>query len=508
MQGGDVRRDAGRQPTPESIPRSATYAFAVQLTTAAFTAILTLYLVRALGPAAYGVFALALATAGLIAVPADLGISPSTSRFVAERRGNRSAVAAVISAGFKPKLATAALASVVLFVASGWLASLYHAESLTWPLRAAALAFFGQTLMLFFQRTFIGQARIGPNLRIQVLESSVETGASIALVALGAGATGAMFGRAAGYLVGGAFALAITVRLVGRTAVKLGGGFGIDSRRIIRYAGPLMIVDGAYTVFSQIDVVLIGLLLNTTGVGLFQAPNRLTTLLGYPGQALANAVAPRLARQEGGEPSLRPLTSAIRYLIIVQGALVAPLLVWARPIVDLLLGSRYGKSAEVLQILTPYVFLMGISPVVSLAANYLGIATRRIPIVLSTVALNVVIDIALIPRIGIIGGAIGTDIAYTFYVVGHLWICKTAVGLSLRPIAIVLLRATIAAAAMAGVLFAIGTTGITLVEWVLGAVGGSLAYTAALIATREVSGAELRLVWNFAGRQLPRRAGA
>jgi O-antigen/teichoic acid export membrane protein len=486
---GDPRRGVGSQPPQESIPRSAAYAFAVQLTTAAFTAVLTLYLVRALGPSAYGVFALALATGGLISVPADLGISASTSRFVAERRGNRSAVAAVISAGFKPKLATAALASVVLFLASGWLASLYHAESLTWPLRAAALAFFGQTLMLFFQRTFIGQARIRPNLRIQVLESSVETGASIALVALGAGATGAMFGRAAGYLVGGAFALAITVR-------------------IIRYAGPLMIVDGAYLVFSQIDVVLIGLLLNTTAVGLFQAPNRLITLFGYPGQALANAVAPRLARQERSEPSLRPLTSAIRYLIIVQAALIAPLLVWARPIVDLLLGSRYGKSAEVLQILTPYVFLMGISPVVSLAANYLGIATRRIPIVLSTVALNVAIDIALIPRIGIIGGAIGTDIAYTFYVVGHLWICKTAVGLSLRPIAIVLLRATIAAAAMAGVLFAIGTTGITPAEWVLGAVGGSLAYGAALIATREVSGAELRLVWNFAGRQLPRRAGA
>jgi O-antigen/teichoic acid export membrane protein len=505
---GVARGDVGNQPPQESIPRSAAYAFAVQLTTAAFTAVLTLYLVRALGPSAYGVFALALATAGLISVPADLGISASTSRFVAERRGNRSAVAAVISAGFKPRLATAALASVVLFLASGWLASLYHAESLTWPLRAAALAFFGQTLMLFFERTFIGQARIGPNLRIQVLESSVETGASIALVALGAGATGAMFGRAAGYLVGGAFALAITVRLVGRAAVKLGSGFGIDSRRIIRYAGPLMIVDGAYLVFSQIDAVLIGLLLNTTAVGLFQAPGRLITLLGYPGQALANAVAPRLARQQGNEPSLRPLTSGIRYLIIVQAILVAPLLVWAGPIVDLLLGSRYGRSVEVLQILTPYVFLTGISPVVSLAANYLGIATRRIPIVLATVGMNVAIDIALIPRIGIIGGAIGTDIAYTFYVVGHLWICKTAVGLSVRPIAIVLLRATVAAAAMAGVLFAIGTTGLTPVDWVIGAVGGSLAYAAALIATREVSRAELRLVWNFAERQLPRRAGA
>jgi len=500
---GEARRDAGNQPPQESIPRSAAYAFAVQLTTAAFTAVLTLYLVRALGPSEYGVFALALATAGLISVLADLGISPSTSRFVAERRGDRRAVAAVISAGFKPKLAAAALLSVGLFAASGWIASLYQAESLTWPLRAGAFAFFGQTLMLFFQRTFIGQARIGPNLRIQVIESSVETGASIALVALGAGATGAMFGRAAGYLVGAAFALALTIRLVGRAAVALAGGFGIDSRRIIRYAGPLMIVDGAYTVFSQIDAVLIGLLLNTTAVGLFQAPGRLITLLGYPGQALANAVAPRLARRAGNEPTFKPLASGIRYLIIVQATLVAPLLVWAGPIVDLLLGSRYEKSVEVLQILTPYVFLTGISPIVSLAANYLGIATRRIPIVLATVGLNIAIDIALIPRIGIIGGAIGTDIAYTFYVVGHLWICKTAIGLSLRPIAIVLLRATVAAGAMAGVLFAIGTTGLTPADWALGAVGGSLAYAAALIATREVSGAELRLVWNFAGRQLP-----
>jgi O-antigen/teichoic acid export membrane protein len=505
---GEPRGDVGSQPLRESIPRSAAYAFAVQLTTAGFTAVLTLYLVRALEPAAYGVFALALATAGLIAVPADLGISPSTSRFVAERRGDRRAVAAVISAGFKPKLATSALVSAVLFAASGWIASLYHAESLTWPLRAAALAFFGQTLMLFFQRTFIGQARIRPNLRIQVIESSVETGASIALVALGAGAAGAMFGRAAGYLVGGAFALVTTVRLVGRAAVALTGGLGTDSRRIIRYAGPLTIVDGAYTVFSQIDAVVIGLLLTTTSVGLFQAPNRLITFLGYPGAALASAIGPRLARREGKRRDLKPLSSAIRSVIIIQAALVVPLLIWPRPIVDLLLGNRYARSAEVLQVLTPYAFLVGVSPIVSLAANYLGIARRRIPIVLITVAMNVAIDLVLIPRIGIVGGAIGTDVAYAFYVLGHFWICKTTVGLSLRPIAMVLLRTTVAAAAMAGVLLAIGTTGITAAEWALGAVGGSLAFAAALIATREVSRAELRLAWNFAGRQLPRRAGA
>jgi O-antigen/teichoic acid export membrane protein len=121
--------------------------------------------------------------------------------------------------------------------------------------------------------------------------------------------------------------------------------------------------------------------------------------------------------------------------------------------------------------------------------------------------MNVAIDIVFIPRIGIVAAAIGTDVAYTFYVLGHFWICKTTMGLSLRPIAIVLLRTTVAVAAMAGVLLAIGTPN-SVAEWALGVVGGSLAFAAALIATREVSGAELRLAWNFAGRQLPRRAGA
>jgi O-antigen/teichoic acid export membrane protein len=499
-------RSLESETTPEeSIRSSAAFAFGVQLTTAAFTAVLMLYLVRALGPGAYGVFALALATGALVAVPADLGISASTARFVAERRGDRRAVADVIAAGFKPKLATAALIAAGLFAASRWIASAYHAEGLTWPLRAAALAFFGQTLMLFFQRTFVAQARVRPNLRIQVVESAVETGASIALVALGTGATGAMFGRAAGYLVGGAVALAVMIRLVGRAAVALSGGFGGESRRIIRYAGPLTIVDSAYTLFSQIDAVLIGLILNTTAVGLFQAPNRLITFIGYPGAAVASAVAPRLARRAGDPPDLNPLRSSIRYLIIIQAALVVPLLVWPRPIVDLLLGSGYAKSADVLQALTPYIFLVGIAPVVSLAANYLGIARRRIPITLATVAMNVVIDIILIPRIGIVGGAIGTDIAYTFYVVGHFWICKRTMDLSLRPITMVLLRTTVAGIAMAGVLLSVGTADLTAVEWLIGSVGGSLTFGLALIVTGEVSRDERRVVRGFATRRFARR---
>jgi O-antigen/teichoic acid export membrane protein len=492
----------------ESLSRSAAFALGVQLTTAAFTAVLQLYLVRALGPTAYGVFALALATGGLVVVPADLGISAATSRFVAERRGERAAVAEVIAAGFRLKLITAVAIAGVLFAASGPIAAAYDTDALVWPLRGAALALFGQTIMLFFQRTFIAQARIAPNLRSQIVESSVETTASIALVALGAGATGAAFGRAAGYLVGAAFALALTVRLVGRPAVKVSRRSGASGRDIIRYAGPLTIVDGAYMVFSQIDAVLIGLLLTPADVGLFQAPVRFITFLSYPGLALANAVSPRVARRGHGTTDPRPLAATLRLMIIVQALLVAPLLVWPGPIVHVLLGDGYGESATVLQALTPYVFLTGVSPIVSMAMNYVGEAKRRVPIVLGTVLLNVVIDLVLIPRIGIVAGAIGTDVAYTFYVLAHFWICRTELDLQLRLIVRTLVRAGVAAAAMAGVLLLIGTSGISLTEWLVGGIGGCLAFGGALVATREISPADLRLAGTFAWRQFPRRAGA
>ena len=46
-------------PRSDSITRNTFFGLATQLTTAAFTAALTLFLVRALGPDDYGIFALA-----------------------------------------------------------------------------------------------------------------------------------------------------------------------------------------------------------------------------------------------------------------------------------------------------------------------------------------------------------------------------------------------------------------------------------------------------------------
>jgi hypothetical protein len=121
--------------------------------------------------------------------------------------------------------------------------------------------------------------------------------------------------------------------------------------------------------------------------------------------------------------------------------------------------------------------------------------------------INFGIDIVLIPKIGIVGGAIGTNVAYAIYVPAHLWVCRRMIDLPLRPLAVTTARAALAALAMAGVLLLFGTKDVAVPLLVVGAVGGLLVYLAALLAVRELSVGELRAGALFVRKLLPGRAG-
>jgi stage V sporulation protein B len=214
----------------------------------------------------------------------------------------------------------------------------------------------------------------------------------------------------------------------------------------------------------------------------------------YPAGVVATSVAPRVAVHQEHGSDVGVFAHAIRLLIVGYAALLAPLVVWSLPIVDLLLGSNYERSASVLRAFAPYVFLAAVGALLSPAANYLGRARQRLPIALAAVAINLVVDVTLIPRIGIVAGAIGTDLALLVYVPAHLWICARATGLDLRPLGLALVRSLVAAAAMAGVLFAFGTSDLSVLDWLLGGSASVVVYLAALFVLRELTVGELREV--------------
>jgi len=487
---GAISEGAGAFGSGDTISRNAGFSLAAQLVGATFTAAILFFLARRLGTHGFGVYSLALGIGLLLLFPSDFGVSTAVARFVAEQRHDRAAVAAVLSDGLRLKVLVSAVMSVLLFALAGPVASAYGTHSLFWPLRATAIALFGQSLMQMV-KVFAAIARVRLQLWTALVESAVETAATFALVIAGAGVTGAAFGRAIGYVVGGLLTVALLVRITGWRALPRTFGLGANARRIATYGGVILVTDGAFTLFNNIDILIIGAYLSTSAVGLFSAPLRLTALLSFPGGAISSGVSPRLARSAAIAPNVGAFLSALRVLLLLQSAATAFVLGWAPLIVRVALGTHYGGAVEVLRALAPFIFLVGFGSLVSNSVNYLGQARRRVPVAIATTAINMGLDFVLVPRIGVVGGSIGTDVAYAVYAPAHLAICQQALHLDLRGTARTFARTFVAGAATTGVLLLIGAPLSQPWRIVLGGVAGLTVYALVLFASGELTREEV-----------------
>ncbi|MEA2368662.1 MAG: hypothetical protein QOH38_1380 [Thermoleophilaceae bacterium] len=488
---------ADQSARPSGAARNTLFAFLTQMTTAAFTGALTLYLVRALGPREFGLLSLAISVGALLFLPSDFGISGSAARFIAERRDDRSAVADLMSDALRVKLVISGAVSALLIATASLIADAYGQPALAWPIRWVAIAVLGQSIVAFYRYAFIAQRDIARGFRIILAESSVEAGASVLLVIGVGGASAAAAGRAVGYAAGVIAALVVTYRAIGPRAFRRAHGLGDARRRLARYAGALFAIDASFTAAVQASPLLIGAFLSPTAVGLFQAPARLIVFLQYVGTSVANGVAPGLAAREGHERDASTFARAFRYLIVYQAVLVAPVVVWAEPITRLLLGSGYGRSADVLRALAPYIYMSGLAALAAGGVNYLGEARRRVPLALLDLVLAVGLTAVFVPTIGLLGAAYASDIGSLFYVPLHLWIARRFIHLPLRPLVLSMVRGLLAAAAMAGVLLAFGTHHLSVLDWIAGGVLGPGAFVATLLLTRELAPSDLRTLWRW-----------
>ena len=246
-------------------------------------------------------------------LPADLGISSSTARFVAEHRSERKLLAGLIADALRLKLVASAVACGALAALAAPIAHAYHAP-LAGPLRAVALAVFGQNLMFLFEGAFAADRQVARNVRMVFGESAVEFSASIVLVLLLGGAMGAATGRAVGYIFGGALGMALGARAFQWPGAMRRRGRPSSSARIARYAAPLTLVDGANALFGAIDLLLIGAYLGSHHVGLFSAPLRAShpaCLSGHRDRHRRRS-APGARRRRGAKRRVaRPLATGV-----------------------------------------------------------------------------------------------------------------------------------------------------------------------------------------------------
>ncbi|MCL4554352.1 MAG: oligosaccharide flippase family protein [Actinobacteria bacterium] len=200
-------------------------------------------------------------------------------------------------------------------------------------------------------------------------------------------------------------------------------------REQLSYAGRQHVQTVAGFLEMRQDLLFLGVLASPAAVGIYSIGVSFAELAFYAPAAIAAALTARTLQEDaptGAEISAR----ITRLLVAILAVMSIVLVVVAEPLVVLVFGEQFAPASIVIAILIPSITLWGVAsqPAAYLSAH--GVLFPKLSIF--TLILNLVLNIAMIPPLGILGAAIATAISYAvsgFYIIG-VFMQRTGIPLS------------------------------------------------------------------------------
>jgi O-antigen/teichoic acid export membrane protein len=257
---------------------------------------------------------------------------------------------------------------------------------------------------------------VGANLAGRAVTLACALGA----IALGLGLAGAAWA----YVIGAVATTAVQLGAVSRM-VSLRPTVDLPySRRLLRESSLLGAATSVGLVAWRIDSVILALLRNSREVGLYSTAYRFIDLTGAVVSVMVNSMFPSLTRfASEGDSRLRGLVDKTFDLVLAVSVPIAVIaFCFAPEIMELVGGADFRPGAVALRILAAVAVAAALSAL--LERGLLAAGRERFLLVINAaaLALNVVLNVALIPPYGFRAAA-ATTIACEV-----LWIALAAVG--------------------------------------------------------------------------------
>lgn len=482
--------------TPSHIVRGFTATLLARAIYMGSTAVLMLVLARyLLSPDAYGSLFWVIGILSVVQLAADLGIGKAAARYLAEyRERDPGQIPHLLRATVTYKLVVLTVVAGVLLLAHERLAAALGEPSVAPFLAIGAVYVVTNSFAGFGQVALQGFNRLGYSATVQSSNALVRMVVAIALAAAGLGALGAFLGYVAGAAVGAAVGLGILYTRFYReydAAPRFEAGL---SRRLLEYSVPLTATRGANVLDKQIDIVLVGVFLNPAAVAFYTLAKQITDFALAPADSLGFTISPNFGegKAAGDVAELRELyRTALEHTLLLYVPAAAGLTLVAGPFVTLVVGADYAGAAPVLQVLAAFVVLQAITNVTSDGLDYLGRARSRAIAKGGTSVANFLLNLLLIPTVGIVGAAAATVATHTIYVAVNLGIVHAELSLPVAEIthSVVTIGAIALAMTVAVALFMRTATGPVALAGAValgGSIWASLAVASGLLELRTV----------------------
>lgn len=236
----------------------------------------------------------------------------------------------------------------------------------------------------------------------------VLSGLRLAMVALGAPL--AWFAAALSGEQGLAALLLARRWRVDRLRVGIRSASWAEIRRLASESWPLIVTGLSISLYMRVDQVMLGQMLGNTEVGLFSAAVRVSEALYFLPVAAATTVSPALTalRHRSTADYERRLVTVTRMLVWLAVAVALVFALYSRPIILALYGPSYAAAAEVLSIHTWAGVLVSLGVSGNIWLTNEGYQKYSMYQTLAGAAVNIALNLTMIPRFGIIGAAVAS----------------------------------------------------------------------------------------------------
>lgn len=307
-------------------------------------------------------------------------------------------------------------------------------------------------------------------------------------VLLGSGVRGALIALAAAPAVS-LLVATLTLRRAGiwtsQPTIDL-----ISIRTMLLSALPFALTGGLSALSMRFDLVLLSLVSSPAETANYDIALRLLEAGAYLSTAMTAPLFFLLSRRLAAgdwEGACRAYTEALRVIYLLGLPVSVGLLLLARPIVDVVLGSEYGAAATPLAIMGAAQWLSWLTYAQGSLIMAGDFVRRGVAVAGLLTGITLALDAILIPSMGLTGAALAMVVAWTLTAVLFHRFHKRTVGIVTRPPSMRLLVPT---ALMALVVLSLRTLALPIPVAV-----GAIVYGAGVCLTGAVTAADrLRVV--------------
>ncbi|TVT94432.1 flippase [Haloferax volcanii] len=352
-----------------------------------------------LGASELGVFFLFQALLDILRLPSNLGIRMAIEKRMSE--GNIPEKS--LTAGVLLKLFLIVIVVPILFTSSEFIND-YLGLDLTFLL---CLALILQESAGTARSVLRGELKLDQAATLEVVFDVTWVVAAVVLVSFDFGAVGIIYGVILARFLQVLFGI-----------LKADTFFSLPSKHefqsIIGYSKYSSVAQVSGRIQSWMDVLMIGFFLTQAAVGAYEVAWRVTGPILLVGSAVGTTIFPQMSSWQANKDisSIERLftKSIIPIYVIVIPAIIGGLLL-SDEILGIIFGSEFGQASIALVILLIGLIPRAIREITGKTLLGLDLPNLASRVAIIDIFLNVSLNLILIPRMGIVGAAIGTSTA-------------------------------------------------------------------------------------------------